>query len=521
MLRLQKKSLNWALKHALECGDTDVFPKGFEFDAIKFRWEIIRNYLLAQDLDCWITRPPRSVLSPKSIYGFRIITQLDPLDFLIFSSLMYEIGKDLEASRIPIEEQRVYSYRFSPSRNGKMYRDDVGYSEFEKRCEKILASRKFNYVVVTDIADFYPRIYSHRLDNALQACTKKADHVRVILKLLSGWNETETHGIPVGSAPARLLAEITINDVDNALAYHGIEFVRFVDDYRIFAKTYKEAFKALSLLAQTLYDNHGLTLQPQKTTIVEVKKYHPRYSPEELHRLKSEFSDFLEDLGISDPYEPIEYDSLSESQQKAVDLLNLREMFCDEIEKQTEPDIGILRFILRRMGQLGDPSLVDIILLNWTKIHPVFADVVHYFKNLRHLDAKQRETYGRRILKAHEESVFSELPFYCMWIFSLFSESQDWNNLKAFPKLLEEAKDLSSRRELILAMGRAQHTHWFQSHWRRLFDEPHWSRRAVLAAASCMAPDARKHWYKSILPKLDVLERAVVDWAKENPFNDS
>lgn len=67
-------------------------------------------------------------------------------------------------------------------------------------------------------------------------------------------------------------------------------------------------------------------------------------------------------------------------------------------------------------------------------------------------------------------------------------------------------------------MGRAGQRHWFQSHWRNLFDEPDWPRRALLAAGSCLTQDARNHWYRSVEPRLNPLEKAVMRWAKDNPF---
>src|ERR1044071_7080919 len=114
MLRLKNRSLNWALKHALRLGDTDVFPAPFEFKAIKSDWAAIGKFLVNEDIHNWKTRPLRSLLSPKSRYGFRIITQLDPLDFLIFAAVVYEIGGDLEAHRVPVRDKIVYSHRFNP-----------------------------------------------------------------------------------------------------------------------------------------------------------------------------------------------------------------------------------------------------------------------------------------------------------------------------------------------------------------------------------------------------------------------
>src|SRR5438874_1537265 len=112
MLHLTKKSLNWALKHALKFGDTDVFPLPFEFHAIEQEWKEVLAFLTDQDIHSWTTRPARSLLSPKARLGFRIITQLDPLDFLVFAGLVYEIGSDLEQERLPGHEEIVFSYRF-------------------------------------------------------------------------------------------------------------------------------------------------------------------------------------------------------------------------------------------------------------------------------------------------------------------------------------------------------------------------------------------------------------------------
>src|SRR5206468_12497681 len=114
-------------------------------------------------------------------------------------------------SRIPTVEQTVFSFRFQPAANGQMFDSRISYSDFIARCEHLSGTGKFSHVAVADIADFYARLYHHRLENALNAASRKRYHVRAVQRLLSGWNATESHGIPVGSAPARLLAEITIS----------------------------------------------------------------------------------------------------------------------------------------------------------------------------------------------------------------------------------------------------------------------------------------------------------------------
>lgn len=522
MLTLQANSLNWALEHALRYGDTDVFPLPFEYEAIQHDWTELRKWLEGQNILEWQVRPHRTLLSPKAKHGFRVITQLDPLDFLIFAATIREIAPDIEASRIPVNQKIVFSYRFATGTDGQLFDSNIGYEAFLNQARFILQDNAINFVTITDIADFYPRIYHHRLENALHSTTNRQSHVKAIMRLLAGWNGTETFGIPVGNAPSRLLAEITLSDVDEALLANRVRFIRFNDDYRIFAQSYAEAYRHLAFLADVLFRNHGLTLQLQKTNILDKNLFINRFlsSPEdrELDSLKVGFKRLITELGLSDPYERINYDDLTQSQQELINSLNLVKLFRNEIDVDGEPDLMLIRFVLRRMGQLGDASIIDDVLDNLEVLHPAFPDIIQYLKRLTHLSDEERSSIGARLIDLLKDSIISELDYHRMWALDLFTHSTEWNNQDKFFELLVSARDTLSKRQLILAMGRASQRHWFQSQWRSLFDEPHWSRRALLAGASCMPVDARKHWYRSVEARLDPLERAVMKWARQYPF---
>jgi reverse transcriptase-like protein len=270
MLTLQESSLDWAIRHALRYGDTDVFPVPFEYQAIEFDWDNIKAHLAGQNVLTWATHPHRTLLSPKAKYGFRAITQLDPLDFLLFSATVKEVAEDLETKRVAVTDNRVFSYRVQVNAEGQLFDPNTGYRAFLAECQRKLdRSSGIRVVGTADISDFYSRIYHHRLENALQSATGRASHIKALMHLLSGWNGTETFGIPIGGAPSRILAEITLSDVDEALLASNIDFVRFNDDYRIFASSHAAAYRHIVFLAETLFRNHGLSLQPQKTTILE------------------------------------------------------------------------------------------------------------------------------------------------------------------------------------------------------------------------------------------------------------
>jgi hypothetical protein len=354
------------------------------------------------------------------------------------------------------------------------------------------------------------------------ATTTKTNHVKAIRNLISQWNETETYGIPVGGSPSSLLAEITISNVDEALLAQGIQFIRFNDDYRIFSDSKSQAYRHLAFLANTLYRSHGLSLQVQKTSILDVEDFVEKFiqTPEEreINRLQTEFETLADELDLGDWYEPIEYNDLTDELKQKVDSLNLAGLF-EELSSEEELDIPTSRFILRRMGQLGDNSLVNFIFDNMDSLYPVFPDIVKYFQNIRELNAADRRQIGDKVLSLLENSIVSELDYHRIWALSLFSEGTEWDNEERFVALLSNLPDHQSRRKLILALGRASKRHWFQSHWRNLFDEAPWPRRAFILGASCLPSDARKHWYRSIESRLDILERTVMNFGRAFPFS--
>ncbi|PZD73739.1 hypothetical protein C1752_01591 [Acaryochloris thomasi RCC1774] len=523
MLKLQERSWNWAIAHALEFGDTDVFPAPFEYQAISYDWDNVLDKLKDINVLEWCTRPARTLLSPKAKYGFRVITQLDPLDFLVYSALIYEIADDLEDRRISSQDERVFSYRVATTREGQLFEPDIGYRQFLEKCRsKLLSNGDTGVVATTDISDFYSRIYHHRLENGLRAATTKSNHVKGLMSLMSGWNGTETFGIPVGSAPSRILAETALSDVDEALLANGVDFIRFNDDYRIFASSETLAYQQIAFLAETLFRNHGLSLQPNKTAILPALDFRQQFLATPLDRemdsLHERFQNLIEELGLENPYEEIEYDDLTLEQKEIVDALNLVELFQEEADSEV-PDLPVIKFCLRRLGQLGDDGIIEDIFDNLESLIPAFVDIISYFTNLRFLNVDERSMLGSRILDLLEDSIVSELAYHRMWIMQVFTSSREWDNEDQFVNIYNRERDQACKRKLILAIGRSQQRHWFQSQWRTLFEHPHWQRRAVLAAASCMPSDARKHWYRSIEPQLDVLELAVSRWAKNNPFS--
>ncbi|BAQ59719.1 hypothetical protein GM3708_124 [Geminocystis sp. NIES-3708] len=524
-LKLKDDSLDWALNHALTLGDTDIFPELFEFQAISSEWENIKKFIQETDILHWKVRPFRRCLVPKHRFGFRISTQLDPLDFLVFTALIKEIGEKLEAQRVPVSENIIHSYRFSPNNNGNMFSDEYTYQSFQKASQKICEENTLSHVVIADIADFFPRIYTHRIDNALHRALGTGHmHAKALKDLIAHWAGSYSYGIPVGSSASRLIAEVTITDIDQILLSEGAKYLRYSDDFRIFCNSEAEAYKYLTLIARSLLDNHGLTLQQNKTKIIPVDVFRRIYLKEnenrEIETLSERFYDLLALMGIQDTYEEINYDSLSPEYQKVIDELNLQKILQEQINEE-EPDLSLLKFLLRRLGQIGESDVVDLIFDNFNKFVPVIRETIEYLLKLNTLTPEKKFDLGKKIIDIFQDksSTTSYLEYSRMYMLMPFASDGEWNSDDQYIKLYNDALDDFSRREILLAMGRSQKDFWFRNRKQYLHDMTPWIRRAFIYAASCLPNDEYKHWIRGIDFNLDHMERTIAEWAKKNPIN--
>jgi hypothetical protein len=523
MFKIADASLDWALTHIERQGDTDIFPRPFEFEAIRAKWADVKQYLLAQDLDTWTVRPQRTCLTPKGKVSYRISTQLDPLDSILYIALLYEIGEQLEAARLPIAKKLAFSHRFFPTSDGELFERQWNYTSFQQRCHEILeGDSSVTHVVITDIADFYHRIYHHRVENALSAATGNSDQCRILMKLISRWSNGPSYGIPIGPSPSRLIADLTLDDIDRLLTSKGFIVCRYSDDYRLFCHSELEAHDQLAALADSLFQSHGLTLQPGKTVIVTRDRFMERYlstpESEELSKLHEQFDKLASLLGLLNPYESVEYDELDDKAKAVIDELNLEDLLREQIGSE-DPDLGIVRFVLRRLAQLNDPDIALELVKSASNVYVALAPIVEYLVSLRSMREVDPIEVGEELLHLFESSIVGHLAYHKCWLLMPFATSGQWGQQERLVQIYDGASDSFTRRKATLALGRSGQSYWFWTGRGTALGLQPWERRAFLAGASCLQKDELTHWFQDIKPQLDIVERAVCDWARANPMS--
>ncbi|MGB1000177.1 MAG: RNA-directed DNA polymerase [Flavobacteriales bacterium] len=153
--------------------------------------------------------------------------------------------------------------------NYKNYEDD-GFPE-----QDLIIKSK--YVVIADISKCFPSIYSHAIAWALVG----KSFAKTNRNPENWFNELdfrtrnvkygETNGVLIGPHTSNLISEIILTKVDKELRKKGFEYIRHIDDYTCYTKSYEEAEKFFLDLSTEL-SKYELSLNLKKSEISPLPK---------------------------------------------------------------------------------------------------------------------------------------------------------------------------------------------------------------------------------------------------------
>ena len=129
-----------------------------------------------------------------------------------------------------------------------------------------------DWLVDADIASFFDSIPHRPLQRQLKRFIDDAAAMRLIEQWLAhGLHQSSffsrPRGIAQGAILSPLFCNIYLHQLDTALAERHIPFVRYADDFLLFASTKAQAEQAMEYVKRTL-DKLGLQLHPRKTQVV-------------------------------------------------------------------------------------------------------------------------------------------------------------------------------------------------------------------------------------------------------------
>lgn len=271
-----KKASQLAVQNALKEGLTDIFPRPFEIDLLvnkRFALDVeklVELRLKSGSLTGLKVHPIQHVLYPKKDpFDFRRAALMQPMDTITYLALVLSIADELEAHRPQASKNRVFSYRFKP-KDGLLFNPAYNFTAFDQYVSTQIKKPRTKVLVKCDISSFYDRLNLHRLESTLLGLPLEKGNVKLINELLLFWANRDSYSLPIGGNASRILAEAALISVDDYLLSHGVNFCRFVDDYRFFAPNIKSAHAWLTLFVERLF-LEGLSINPAKTSLEDVK----------------------------------------------------------------------------------------------------------------------------------------------------------------------------------------------------------------------------------------------------------
>jgi len=512
-MKINEKSIKWALTSLQKMGDSDLFARPFELSIIKELGDTASSRIAALDISNFGYGPSRRFIVPKDDLSYRTASQLDPLNSVILTALIYEFGDLIESKRRLKDEKNVFSYRFSPEADGQMYDSLNSWNNFWSTCcDK---SKRYSHVVILDIADFYNQIYHHSLENQLIDSGLPNQALKWIVGLCGDLTAKISRGIPVGPHASHLLAESVLSAVDNVLTYQGIVFCRYVDDIVIFANSEIEARSKILSLANTLDKQQKLLLQRHKTQVMDGEKF------------RNFCFKMIEDRPIDDseralvliiqrhshgnPYSTIWLSDLSDDELSNFRPEVIEKIIKDYLEK-SEPDYIRLRWFIRRLAQIGHPAGVNVLLQEFSRLLPALSEICRYFLAVSQHTNIDWNNVGQNLLSVFNNEIIQSNEYYQLSILSLFANQEKFDNLASILGLYQRSSPYL-RREIILCATKHKATDWLRELKETFTTMDLWNRRAFIYASSLFPPEERKFFLKNVNEN-DLLDELIIKWVK-------
>jgi len=517
-----RDSFRKAILNISKFGDTDIFPLNFERHVFADRPEEVITLLeqFHRDFDQKINHTPPGfvkTLVPVGYTGFRWATQIEPFWNAYYLALVIEVAQGIEAERIPVAQRRVFSYRYQyDQQTGKLFSEE-NWRDYRIRARELAVAHE--YVAITDISDFYPRIYHHRIDNALRR-VPGGEAVRPhLLKILSVFSGRDSYGLPVGGPASRVLAELALNDVDHHLESKGIDFCRYADDYTIGAHSKDDAYRALVLLATKL-SYEGLTLQKQKTRVITKQEYLDSiayFDPLDNPDPAQSAEDRLLSISIRfDPYSPHaaeDYERLRTALHD-IDIVGIlgREVAKASIDQVVAKQaISAVASLEPEQRDGAIRTLLDVETVN--VLAPVFMSVMRLVRAVYDDLSDASKEYVSDFLEqlhrssAHVLSVDVNLAYFVQAI----ARTRSTRKNQVMVDIFDRSHNQMVRRQVVMGMIESEGTFWLREQKGNFANVGEMEKRAILLGSFWLR-DEGSHWRAAVARGLTPEQTLIKEW---------
>lgn len=515
-MKLKEESIRWAINHIFKESDNDLFPRPLELSIIKEMEDMVVEKCKAVEIGNYKWNAARRFLIPKDNLSFRNATQLDIIDSIMFSAIIFEFGQSIEDRRINKAENIVFSYRFLPLPDGTLYGNKKAWENFWEACK--IEAEDFTHIVMCDISDFYNQIYLHTIENQLAECHLPNQIIKSVKELIISITQRVSKGIPIGPHSSHLLAEMSLIPFDDNLLLRNIVFKRYVDDIVLFCGSEKEARMQLNNVAYILDTEQRLILQKQKTKIISSTEFatlcRQNLMEERYNEAEEEIIGIIKEYTEGDAYAKIRLSDIDDEDLEELSEENIIRLLDSYLDGPF-PNYEKLRWIYRRLSQIGIPHAVDYSIDNFEKLMPALNDVCLYLNSCAENYSSDWKVIGEYIFDILDDDIIKSNEFYKIALYNLFVFNKNLNHID---KLINSFTNVSEnlKRKILFASMNYNSSGWIRGLKEQYNRFDTWTKRAYLIAAAKLPKEEREFFYKGIKVHLkddDILEEIIIKWA--------
>ena len=268
--RVRKNIITGCFPNRLDAAILQHFPGD-----VKARIET----LLEDETMDWANGSARFFDLPKQDGLVRPVCYMDIEIAVVYQALVDSVSNSSEQYISDEFENQVLSHRLDGQNSHTMFqRSSESYKNYVRIQHNLANSGVYSHCIKLDIANYYERIYHHKLQQMLDRRGVPGAITTALCNLLRKLAGGDSHGIPQGYWASDYLGNLYLLYLDELLKSNGKYAIRYVDDYRIFCDSDRDARITLKECCSTLREV-GLNIQPIKTSIVTVDKLNPELKP--------------------------------------------------------------------------------------------------------------------------------------------------------------------------------------------------------------------------------------------------
>lgn len=278
---------------------SNILPPWFETIAIDYS---TRRDRIAEKLRALASSSPTTgayTIEVPSSRGERMKTWLVPSvnEQIVLHYLVLSIAKNLQGA---IDPQIVFSYNLNKNNDSLSFIESqiVGWRSFQAAT---VARSKDTYMLQIDVQSAYQSIPRQEFIGLLQKLLGRQPETYLLAELINGLTG-DTNGLPLLNDSLFYLGNIYLTVIDDIVRRHCNNYIRFVDDYRIFFASSSELDRCFSSISKEV-NGIGFSLNQSKTRAGTIDDYIKLTTGKNINSLNRD-SSYITPLIFADTLDP-------------------------------------------------------------------------------------------------------------------------------------------------------------------------------------------------------------------------